>query len=132
MMQEIAMKRLLLSGGVLLLCGLLCEVTYSQTQPSSQAPSSPATTSGADTVPRLIRFAGTMRDSSGTAMSGTISITFALYDAPVGGTLLWSEKQMVQCNDSGHYTVLLGSTQKDGLPMDLFVSRQARWLNVTA
>src|SRR5262249_32666760 len=54
-----------------------------------------------------------------------------LYDAQSGGQLLWSEKQSVQCDEQGHYTVLLGSTQQEGLPLEVFTSRQARWLGVT-
>jgi hypothetical protein len=33
-------------------------------------------------------------------------------------------------DDQGHYTVLLGATQPDGLPLDLFTSGRARWLAV--
>ena len=125
------MKRVSLPWGVLLLVASLCQFTSSQSQPSALTQSPTARTSFTDTVPRLIRFSGTMRDASGLPMSGAVSVTFALYDAPTGGTLLWSERQTVQCNNGGHYTVLLGSTQEEGLPMEVFASRQARWLGNT-
>src|SRR5690349_11310782 len=57
---------------------------------------------------------------------------FSLYDSQTGGTLLWSERQTVQCNDDGHYVVLLGATEPEGLPMEVFASRQARWLGITS
>jgi trimeric autotransporter adhesin len=40
------------------------------------------------------------------------------------------ETQNIQPDKNGHYTVLLGSTKPEGLPVDLFVSEQARWLGV--
>jgi hypothetical protein len=125
------MKRVTLQWGVLLLVCLLCGFCFSQSQPNTQAQPSPSKAFSSDTVPRLIRFSGTMRDASGTPKSGSVDMTFALYDAPTGGALLWSEKVTVQCNEEGHYTVLLGSTQPEGLPMEVFASRQARWLGIT-
>jgi len=125
------MTRATLHWGVLLLVASLCEFCLSQSQPTTPTEPTTAKTSASDTVPRVIRFSGTMRDTSGTPMSGAVAMTFALYDAPTGGTLLWSEKQTVQCNDQGRYAVLLGATQEGGLPMEVFASRQARWLGVT-
>lgn len=49
-------------------------------------------------------------------------LTFALYEEQQGGTALWSETQNVALDDQGRYTVLLGSTQPEGLPLDLFAS----------
>jgi len=31
---------------------------------------------------------------------------------------------------TGHYTVMLGSTSSTGLPADIFVAGEARWLGV--
>jgi hypothetical protein len=47
-----------------------------------------------------------------------------------GGSPLWMEIQNVQTDKSGHYTVMLGSTTSGGLPRDVFVSGEARWLGV--
>src|SRR5205085_2806201 len=124
-------KRVSLCWGVLLLIFLFSKFTFSQSQPSTQTQPPAAKLSASDTVPRLIRFSGTMRDASDSAMPGSVAVTFALYDAPTGGAPLWSEKQVVQCNDVGRYTVLLGVTQEAGLPMEVFASRQARWLGIT-
>lgn len=125
------MKRVTLPWGVLLLAVSLSNFASAQSPTSAQSQSPTAKIVTSDTIPRLIRFSGTMRDASGSPMTGTATMTFALYDAQTGGTLLWSEKQTVQCGDQGHYTVLLGSTQAEGLPMDVFTSRQARWLGIT-
>jgi hypothetical protein len=40
------------------------------------------------------------------------------------------ETQKVQLDAQGRYTVLLGATEPDGLPLDLFTSSKARWLGV--
>ena len=47
-----------------------------------------------------------------------------------GGSPLWSESQKVQVDEQGRYTVLLGATQAEGLPLDLFTSGKALWLGV--
>jgi hypothetical protein len=44
---------------------------------------------------------------------------------------LWLETQNVQADAKGNYTVQLGATKPDGLPLDLFSSGEARWLGVT-
>ncbi len=63
---------------------------------------------GAD-VPHLISYQGRLTNSSGVPLTGTHNITFRIYDAPSGGTLLWSETQSVTLNSDGLYDVMLGS-----------------------
>src|ERR1700742_1163209 len=70
--------------------------------------------------PRLIRFSGTLKDSSDNLLTGATGVTFALYAEANGGSPLWLETQSVQCDATGHYSVLLGSTSAEGLPWDLF------------
>ena len=81
-------------------------------------------------VPRLIKFSGLLKDRTGNAQTGTAALTFSLYEDEEGGSPLWMETQSVQLNDHGHYTVLLGATQPDGIPLELFTSGKARWLGV--
>src|SRR5260370_14583901 len=82
-------------------------------------------------VPRLIKFAGSATSAEGKALSGTVGITFAIYQDQQGGAPLWMETQNVTPDRSGHYTALLGATKPDGLPMDLFTSGHARWLGAS-
>jgi hypothetical protein len=77
-------------------------------------------------VPQIIQFSGTL----GNAPSGTVSITFTLYENEQGGTALWSGTQNVQVDAQGHYTALLGSASPEGLPLNLFTNAQAHWLAV--
>ena len=82
------------------------------------------------TVPRLVKFSGTLHDVQGKPLTGITGITFALYADESGGSPLWLETQNVTPDANGHYTVSLGATQSDGLPMELFSSGEARWLGV--
>lgn len=74
-------------------------------------------------VPPLIRYKGTILNGQGTA-----AITFSLYAEQTGGAPLWQETQNVTLDKSGRYSVILGATEPDGIPVNLFVSGAARWL----
>jgi trimeric autotransporter adhesin len=82
------------------------------------------------TVPRLIRFSGVLKDSSGKPVQGIAGVTFALYKDQEGGGALWLETQNVSLDAAGRYSVLLGATKEEGVPMDLFSSGAAQWLGV--
>jgi hypothetical protein len=82
------------------------------------------------TVPRLVNFSGVLKDSTGKALTGTVALTLSLYAEQDGGSPLWVETQSVQPDDQGHYSLLLGATQPNGLPLDLFTSGTAQWLGV--
>jgi hypothetical protein len=81
-------------------------------------------------VPSMVNFPGTLADSSGKPMTGVVGVTFFLYREPQGGAPLWMETQNVRSDKSGHYSAMLGSTTSQGLPANLFVSGEARWLGV--
>jgi trimeric autotransporter adhesin len=83
-------------------------------------------------VPRLVKFSSTLLDASGQPHSqpGTVNVVFAIYSAQTGGQAIWQESQNVQVDAQGHYMVLLGSSQPDGLPAGLFNTGEARWLGV--
>jgi hypothetical protein len=84
----------------------------------------------ASSVPRLVSFGDVLHDSDGKPQAGTAGITFAIYKDQFEGAPLWIETQNVMADKAGRYTVQLGSTTSDGLPVDLFVSGEARWLGV--
>jgi hypothetical protein len=87
-------------------------------------------TQTASALPRLIRFGGTLQDPKGNPLSGVTGITFALYSEQTGGAALWLETQNVTADSNGHYTVLLGATTSQGLPVSIFSSEQAHWVGV--
>src|SRR5579863_1795365 len=84
----------------------------------------------ASALPHLVRFGGTVKDLSGSPLTGVVGITFALYSEQTSGAALWLETQNVTADSSGHYTVLLGSTTSQGLPESIFTSEQAHWVGV--
>ncbi len=104
----------------------------SSAQQSSEASVTPPNSQLSSTalVPRLVRFSGTIKDAEGNQLTGVITTTFSLYSQRSGGTALWQEAQSVTADSNGHYFVLLGATQPQGLPVELFTSGEARWLGV--
>jgi hypothetical protein len=101
--------------------GLLSLVSLTVAQTSTPNTSS---------LPRLIRFGGTVKDLNGSPQTGVVGITFAFYSEKTGGAPLWLETQNATADSNGHYTVLLGSTKPDGLPAELFTAEEARWVGV--
>ena len=83
-------------------------------------------------VPPMVKFSGVLTDVNGKPMTGVVGVTFYLYKDSQGGSPLWMETQNVQSDNTGHYTVMLGSSSSQGLPSDLFVSGEARWMGVQA
>src|SRR5260370_5951114 len=109
---------------MLLMAGSLTSVAAGQASSSAGQATSSA-------VPRLVKFSGVVKDEEGRPRSGGGGITFALYKDQSGGPPLWLETQNVQADAKGNYTVQLGLTKPEGLPLDLFTSGEARWLGVT-
>lgn len=86
----------------------------------------PMTMSRADAPPHLVSYQGHLLDSTGAPLTGTTTITFALYSTSLDNTPFWTETQTVAM-DNGLFSVLLGSvTPLD--PAD-FTGGQA-WLGV--
>ena len=139
------MRRRSILAGAVVVC-LLCGLGLQAQQSDSSAPDDPnlsaAVQPAAGTIPRLIKFTGKinpqitpiaqMKESDGgkNPSSMVLGATFSLYELPEGGSPLWSESQKVQVDEQGGYTVLLGATQPEGLPLDLFTSGKALWLGV--
>ncbi len=59
-------------------------------------------------VPRLINFQGVLKDAAGNPPAvDMLDVSFTIYDAPLGGTALWTETHSVTITD-GLFSVLLG------------------------
>src|SRR2546423_1641805 len=94
----------------LCIAALLCAVgAFAQTQSSKSATL---------TVPHLVKFGGVVNQAKGKI----VGITFALYKEQQAGAALWLETQNVSLDAKGHYSVLLGATKVQGVPMELFTS----------
>jgi hypothetical protein len=112
------------------LCLMLAVCFSSLCAQQYTAAASPAGTGAA--IPMMVNFTGTLTDSSSKPLTGTVGVTFSLYNDQEGGSPLWLETQNVAPDASGRYSVILGSATSQGLPADLFTSGQARWLGVQA
>src|SRR6185369_4530326 len=58
-------------------------------------------------VPSNLTEQGRLFDSAGAPLNASVVITFTIYDAPSGGSALWSETQTVML-DEGYFSVPLG------------------------
>ena len=101
-----------------LLCLFCATVVYAQRAETAVA------------VPKLVRFSGSFRPASGTPAQAMESVTLSVYRDQTGGDALWHEIQNVAVDADGHYSVLMGAAQNEGMPLDLFASGEPRWLGV--
>ena len=81
-------------------------------------------------VPRLINFSAKATDAQGKPAPGVAGVTFSIYKDQYEGSPLWMETQNVQADLKGNYTVQLGANSPQGLPLELFMAGEARWLGV--
>lgn len=102
-------------------------VPLSTTTFAAQSPQSSASVS----VPRLINISGVYHPADGQPVARVEVVTVAIYTEESGGAALWQETQSVMLDASGRYSLLLGATQGDGVPLDVFASGEARWLGMT-
>ena len=110
---------------------LVCSI-FSGGQIISNNPQQSSSTTETAQVPLVIRFSGRLRDVDEKQLVGLTGLTFSLYTEQAGGAPLWTESQNVMLDSQGRFTVLLGSSAPNGLPIDLFASREAHWLGITA
>jgi hypothetical protein len=80
-------------------------------------------------IPRLIKFSGVAQNETRKPVTGVVGVTFSLYKDQQGGSPLWAETQNVRADETGHYTVMLGSASADGVPLSLFSSAEAHWIS---
>ena len=83
-------------------------------------------------LPTLIRYGGALTDASGKPLTGTVTLSFAIYQDQGDAVPIWQETQSLPLDAQGRYAVLLGATQPGGLPVELFSAGVARWLGIEA
>jgi hypothetical protein len=96
----------------------------------AQTPTTPLAATAPTTVPALVSYSGKATAGDGKPLSGDISATFLIFKDETGGEPLFTESQMVSFDATGRYKVQLGASLTNGLPVDLFSSGEARWLEV--
>jgi hypothetical protein len=86
-----------------------------------------ALTGNGRAVPPLINYQGSLAAADGSAVNAAVAMTFAIYDAPVGGALIWWETKNEVTVAKGVFNVLLGSVS--ALSENIFAGD--RYLSVT-
>src|SRR6266540_5806043 len=81
-------------------------------------------------VPRLINISGIFHPADGQPPAHVEVITLGVYAEQQGGAPLWQETQSIDVDAAGRYALLLGATETDGIPLDVFASGEARWLGM--
>ena len=87
--------------------------------------------SASTAVPPLIPYSGIV-PLPAAQPAANASITFLIYKDEQGGEPLFAETQTVAVDATGHYKAQLGATLTNGIPIDLFATGEARWLEVQA
>lgn len=82
----------------------------------------------ASAAPTLIDYQGRLADAGGNPVNGKRAMSFAIYSAATGGTLLWNESYGAVSVYDGLFHVLLGSGT--ALTSGVF-SADERWLQIT-
>ncbi len=101
----------------------ICVLAVSSVPASAQSPT-------LTSVPRLVRLTSSFRPADGQPPAPVETMILSIYGEETGGAPLWQETQTVAVNPDGRFTLLMGSTRPDGLPLDLLASGEPRWLAV--
>jgi hypothetical protein len=80
----------------------------------------------AQNVPSTMHYVGNLSDD-GQAVDKTVSMTFELYDAKTGGSVVWSETKMTVDVNGGKFAAELGNQN----PLDEVFDGNQYWLQVT-
>jgi hypothetical protein len=82
-------------------------------------------------VPRVLWFSGVFQPADQQPVAPVETVTVRVYREREGGEALWSESHHVTMEANGHYSLLLGSTVADGVPLTLFTSGEPRWIGIS-
>jgi len=78
-------------------------------------------------VPRVMNYQGYLTDSQGVPKSGSLPVTFTIFDAENNGTSHWSEAQQLQV-DGGYFDTLLGKHSE--LDPAIYAVNSELWLEL--
>ena len=100
------LRWLMPNGGTLLLAALLI-LTQNVWARRTTAP-----TTATSAVATTINYQGHLADANGNPLNGTVSLTFAIYDAETGGNVIWGPETHAAVNvQDGLFSVGLGTIQ---------------------
>ena len=80
-----------------------------------------------DAMPKTMAYQGYLTNTAGDPANGTTSVTFRLYDQPLSGSALWSERQQGVQFEDGVFAVHLGSVES----LEGVLFNRPLWLGVS-
>ncbi len=108
------MKKLILSAIVLVI--LTGFTAYAQQESS---------------VPPLINYQGMLTDANGNPMTGAKKLTFNIYDAAIGGNVVWGQQIFDNVPlFNGRFNVILGSTDTKGKLITEAFAEKNRYIGI--
>jgi hypothetical protein len=75
-------------------------------------------TSAYAAIPHLINYQGKLTNAQGQPITGTVAVTFRIYEVESGGSPLWSETYPSLTVDKGIFNVMLGGVTVLNLAFD--------------
>ncbi|MDI6782265.1 MAG: right-handed parallel beta-helix repeat-containing protein, partial [bacterium] len=69
-------------------------------------------------IPKTIHYQGRVVTNTGSIIDGTVTAVFSIWNADIGGSMLWDESQPIRCSQEGLFSVLLGKQTPLNLPFD--------------
>jgi hypothetical protein len=72
----------------------------------------------ASAVPTVLNHQGRLADAAGLPLEGAHTVVFALYDAPTGGSVVWTEEANLNLEDGYFHAILGGTSPLDGELLD--------------
>jgi hypothetical protein len=120
--------RTLLCAGALLIVGLLFLVVRGRAVPAGEPPQPEG-----EAQP-VFSYQGTLTDQNGNPITGTVTMTFALYDGPTSDSKQWGPEVQTVTVSNGLFHVVLGSvspitarTLPDDLYLGITVNGEELW-----
>jgi hypothetical protein len=113
-----------------LAAALFAAIQPCSAQTATQESATPIAATAPTSVPALVPYSGAAIGANGKPLTGDVAATFLIYKDEQGGEPLFTEAQTVNLDPVGHYKAQLGASLSNGIPISLFASGEARWLEV--
>src|SRR5271168_1116691 len=127
---ENSMKERIAFFPPILAAALFAAIQPSSAQTATLEPATPIAATAPTSVPALVPYSGATIGANGKPLTGEVTATFLIYKDEQGGEPLFTEIQTVALDPVGRYNAQLGASLSSGIPLSLFASGEARWLEV--
>ena len=109
---------------------MMCGASSAFPQTATVTKPAPIAATAPTAVPALVPYSAIAEGADGKPLAGEVSMTFLLFKDESGGEPLWTETQIIPIDATGRYNAQLGASSPSGLPLEIFSTGTARWLEV--